>query len=93
MDVRDVGVVQRSEHLRFALKSREALWIVGEEIRKNFDRDVAIERRVARAIHLSHTAGAERGENVVRAEASAGLKGQRSIWVGLYPSGFGHLRN
>ena len=93
MNREDVRMRQRGDCLCLTLETRAPLGVARKEIRKNFDRDVAIERRVARAIHLSHTAGAERGENVVRAEASAGLKGQRSIWVGLYPSGFGHLRN
>ena len=45
------------------------------------DRDVAIEPRVARPIHFTHAAGAEGGEDLVRAEASAGGEGQT---VGLY---------
>ena len=54
--LRDVGMVQRGEHLRLALEAGEAFGIVGERLGQDFDRDVAIELRVARPIHLSHPA-------------------------------------
>ena len=40
--LRDVRVIQRGEDLRFALESREAIGIVGERLRQDLDRDVAI---------------------------------------------------
>src|SRR5437773_9799113 len=43
-----------------------------ERIRQDFDRDVAIELRVARPIDLAHPAGAERRENLVLPEAGSG---------------------
>jgi hypothetical protein len=42
-----------------------------ETARQNFERDVTSELRVARAIDLPHAAGAEGGEDFVRAEADA----------------------
>ena len=35
-------MVQRGEHLRFALEPREPLGIGGERVRQDLDRDVAI---------------------------------------------------
>ena len=53
VDVRDVRMVQRREGLGFALESRDALGISGEQLRQDLDRDVAIEPRVARTIDLA----------------------------------------
>ena len=54
------GWFQRGEHLRFAAEPREAIGIVGDGRQQHFDRDVAIQLRIARAIHLAHPARAER---------------------------------
>ena len=72
----DVRMIQRGQRLRFALEAREPLGIGDEQLGQDLDRDVAIELRVARAIHLAHAAGAERGEDLVGAEARAEGKGQ-----------------
>ena len=72
----DVRVVQRGQHLRFALETGEAIRIAGEGVRQDLQRDVAIQLGIARAIHLAHAAGAEGGEDFVRAEARAGVEGQ-----------------
>ena len=47
------------------------------------DCDVAIKPRIARAIHLPHTANPKGGEDLIRPEASAGGKRQ-TLPVGLY---------
>ena len=46
------------------------------DVGQDLERDVAIQLRVARAIDLAHAAGAEGGEDFVRAEARAGGEGQ-----------------
>lgn len=69
-------VTQRREHFRFALKARDSLRVGNEELRQDLDCDLAIESRVARAIHLTHAAGPEGGEDLERAEAGAGGEGQ-----------------
>ena len=43
--------------------------------RQHLDRDLASEPRVAGAIHLAHAAGAERGDDLVGAEAGTGGEG------------------
>jgi catechol 2,3-dioxygenase-like lactoylglutathione lyase family enzyme len=70
VDLRDVRMVERGQHLRLALKSRNAIGIEGKQLRQNFDRDVAIQPRIARAIHLAHSAGTYQRQDFVRAETS-----------------------
>jgi hypothetical protein len=57
--MRDVGMIQRREDFRFALESREPFAIVGDVGGQDLDRDFALQLRVARAIHLAHSPGAE----------------------------------
>jgi len=45
-------MVERREHLRFAREARDAIDVERERFGQHFDRDVAIELRVTRAIHL-----------------------------------------
>ena len=59
VDVRDVRMIQRGQHLRFALESREPVGISRERLGQDLDRDVAIQPRVARAIDLAHAARAK----------------------------------
>ena len=59
VDRSDVRMVERRENLRFALESRETVGIGREGIREDLERDVAIEPRIARAIHLAHAARAQ----------------------------------
>ncbi len=70
-------MVQRSEGLRFSLESRDAFWIGSEQLWQDLDRDVAIELRVTCAVDLAHAAGPQGGEDLVRAEARAGLEGRQ----------------
>ena len=50
----------------------QAVRIVGELLRENLEGDVTIQFRVASAIHLAHSAGANQAEDFVGAEARAG---------------------
>ena len=82
VDVRDVRMIERGEDLRLAFEPRQAIRIGGEEVRKHLQRDVAIEPRVPRPIHFPHAASPKQRENLVRAEAAAGVQGQTV--TGLY---------
>ena len=62
-------MVERREHLRFTVKPRQAFGILGDRREKDLDRDVAIQLRVARAIHFTHAARTEAAEDFVRAES------------------------
>ena len=72
-------MIERSQDLRFALEAREPLGIEGEAVGQDLERDVALERRVAGAIHLAHAACAKRGQNLVWAESIAGGEGHCSV--------------
>ena len=78
VDVRDVRMIQRREGLGFAGEPRQAIRIIRERVGQDLQRDVAIELRVARPIHLAHAARAERGVDP-HADAGAGGKGQRLL--------------
>ncbi len=60
-----------------AIEAFAELRIGRERLRKDLDRDRAIEPRVARFVDLAHPARADGGKNLVRAEAGAGAEGQR----------------
>jgi hypothetical protein len=71
VDRADVRVIERREHTRFALESRESLGVGGECARQHLDGHVAPEARVARSIHLSHSAPAEKHLHVIDTETTA----------------------
>jgi hypothetical protein len=77
VDGADVRMIERSEDLRFTAEASDAVGISGETRGQEFQRDVAIQLRVARAVHLAHAACAEGREDLVGAEASAGNKGHQ----------------
>ena len=71
VDVRDVGVADRGERLRFTREAGQPLGIGGEEVGQDLDRDVAIELRIAGAIHLAHSPGTDGGDDLVGAHLDA----------------------
>ena len=42
IDVRDVRMIERGQHFRFALKPRETISVVGERRRQSLEGDVAL---------------------------------------------------
>ena len=70
VDRRDVRVVQRRQDLRLALEPRQPLRVLRHRLRQHLDRDVAVELRVPRPVHLSHPARAERRRGSRRDRAS-----------------------
>ena len=70
----DVGMVQAGNRFGFAVESLAQLRAAGEMRGQNFDRDDAIEARIAGAVHLAHSSRTDRGENFVRTEFCAGGK-------------------
>jgi hypothetical protein len=71
----NVGMVQRRNGVGFAIKTLLSLGIVREMTWQDFDRDRTVQASVLRSIHLAHTAGADRHEDLIRAKAGAGRKG------------------
>ncbi len=68
-------MVERGQHLRFALETREALRVVHEGVRENLQGDIAVELGVPRLVHLAHAARADGGEDFVGAEGGTGCEG------------------
>ena len=68
----DVGVLEGGDGARLALEALAELAARGEMLRQDLDGDLAVEPRVARAIHLAHAAGADGGKDLVRAEGGPG---------------------
>ena len=71
IDMTDVRVIERREHLSFALEAREPIGIARERFGQDFDGDVAIQLRIARAIDLAHAARADLAGDFIWAESSA----------------------
>jgi hypothetical protein len=69
----DVRVSELRDRARFTLEPFAELRVGRQRLREDLDGNDAIEPRVTGAIDLAHAAGPEGGENLVRAEADAGL--------------------
>ena len=79
----DVRMIELRDRAGFAIEALAELRVGGEGVGENLDRDRAIEPRVAGFVHLAHPAGADERQDLVRAEASAGV--ERHQWRrGLY---------
>ena len=61
-------MIQSRGRQRFLLESSETAVIVSDAFRQHFDRDVAIEAGIARAIDLAHPACAKQRKDLVGAE-------------------------
>lgn len=68
VDLRNVGVIQRREHMRLTPKPCQAFGIVGECGGQQLDVDTATQLRVCGLIHLSHAAGSEVPHDLVMCE-------------------------
>ena len=87
VDSRDVRVVERRQDLRFAFESRKALGIGGECARQDLDGDVSPEAGIVGPIYFPHSAGPERRNHVVVAQATATRQSGRGVAVGLRQAG------
>ncbi len=71
VNLRDVRVVERCEHLRFTREPREPLGIRREQLRQHFQRDVPVQRGVARPVDLAHSTVADGGDDFECDDASS----------------------
>src|SRR5262245_58322078 len=76
----DVRMIQGREDFGLALESRQPLVIAGDVGRQDFDRDVALQLRIARSIDFAHSAGAEGRDYFVGTEPVSG--GERHLLGG-----------
>ena len=68
----DVGVVERGNGAGFTLKAGAQLGAGCALLAENLDGDIAVEARVAGAIHLAHAAYSECGLDLIDAKAGIG---------------------
>ena len=81
VDRDDVGVRERRHRLRLGLEAGERVGVIGEVLGQDLDRHVALEAGIAGAVDLPHPAGAERRDDLVRAEAVAGREAHGSAAI------------
>src|SRR5262249_60387688 len=74
-------MIQGREDVRLALKPRQTLGIAGNGRREDFERDLALQPRIPRPIHLAHATGAERCNDFVGADTRPGGEGHRRAAV------------
>jgi hypothetical protein len=79
VDSGDMRVVQRREELCLPFEAREAIDVAGERLGQDLDRDIALELRVASAIHLPHATRTDVRNDFVGADAVAGREGQGRV--------------
>src|SRR5262249_15745835 len=82
INARNVGVIQRSEDLGFALKSSDALRLLRARLGQRLDGDVPLQPRVACAIYLAHSADAKHTGNFVSSNASTWFESQAASFRG-----------
>ena len=76
VNLRDVGMVQRRERLRFALEACQPVGVAGKGVGQDLDARPGDPSLVSRrAIDLAHAALADLGGDFVRAEPSASCQG------------------
>jgi hypothetical protein len=74
MDAHDVGVREGRDRARLAFEARQSIAITGQFVGQDFDRHLAAEPFIAGSVHRAHPAGAQKSEDLVGAQASAGSK-------------------
>ena len=79
VDLCDVRMVERGQHLRFTVKAREPIRIAGKRRGQDLERDVAAELGVAGAIDLAHTACAQLVQHLDKNQASCRSSVERVI--------------
>ena len=75
VDSQDVRMVQRRDRPCFLYKTPQSIGVISQRRWQHFDRDIAPEPRVARAVHLAHAARSCWRYDLVRPEF--GARGKR----------------
>ncbi len=76
----DVGMVQRGQQFCLALKSREPVSVGRKRVREDLDRDLALQPRIACAIHLAHPAASDQRDDFERPESRSTSQRHFAIW-------------
>ena len=83
IDRGNVGVIQRCEQASLALESSHPLTVAHETLGKHFDRDVALQFGIPRAVDLTHPAASKLVQNFVVGEDLSDHEGNSS-WLRPY---------
>ena len=70
-DVEDVGVLEAGYRSRLLLETFAIGLLLREEVRKDLDRDITIERRMVRPVHGRHPAASDATRDPVRSQGEA----------------------
>jgi len=90
VNLRDVGMIERRQGLRLVLETRQVAGVGGERLGQNLERHFAVQLGVARAVHLSHSSRAERGDDLVGADS--GSRWQRhGSWASIHRAAWGDV--
>lgn len=76
VNMRNVWMVQRGKRLHLTREARHWIRIAREGVEQNLPREVATQFRIARPMDFAHAAGADAGDDFVRAEEGARGEGQ-----------------
>jgi hypothetical protein len=68
IDGRNVGMVERSQHLSFALKASHAFGVASERFGEYFHCHIPLQPGIACAVYLAHPPFAEQGKDFVVTE-------------------------
>jgi hypothetical protein len=79
VDRRDVGMLELGQYLGLALQARQPLGVVGKRGRQHLDGDVPLQPGVFGAIHLTHAALAQLGDDAIVRECRADFHGKVSV--------------
>src|SRR5207344_2696581 len=71
VDRRDVRMIERGQRARLAFEPRQTIGMLSDVGRQDLESHLAAKLRVARAIDLAHTAGAEQRSEDVCTETAA----------------------
>jgi hypothetical protein len=74
-------MIQGGEDFGLALKPCEPIVVGGNRERQNLDRDLTLQLRISRPIHLTHPAFADLHDDVVNAEAGTWTNGQSGVII------------
>ncbi len=80
VDGADVRMVERREHFRFAMETRQAVRVAGDLRAEALQGDVTMKPGVPSSIHHPHATRAQRGQHLIGAERrSRADRGQNSF--------------
>jgi len=77
-DGEDIRVVERGGCAGFEFKSPQPISVFGEFGGQDFDCDIPTEPLIARAIHFTHPASAERGDDAIVRDSFRNHRGYTS---------------